>query len=413
MDRLVAPARQRHAAPLTAMGRHILILNERDLEHPMAGGAEIHLFEVFGRLAAAGDRVTMLCAGFRGGARETVLAGVTVRRLGRTRYGYYPRVVAACRRYLAAERPDVLVEAHNKLPFLSPLYTRVARLVIVHHLFGATAFRQVPLPVALAVIAAEALVPRLYRGVLFVAISESSRDDMIRRGLAPETVRVVPCGVDHSRYRVGDGRRPETPLAMFVGRIEAYKRLDVLLRALGRVRNGGIEARLIVVGTGASLQRCQALARDLGLATAVEFTGFVAEERKIRLLQQAHVCVQPSEKEGWGLTVIEANACGTPVIAADAPGLRDSVRHGETGLLVPPGDAAALAAALARVLTDRALHAHLCAGARAWAGRFRWDTAAAAISDAVDAACGSAGDPRRTATPDEELSLSIRPSERG
>jgi glycosyltransferase involved in cell wall biosynthesis len=394
------------------MGRHILILNERDLEHPMAGGAEIHLFEVFGRLAAAGDRVTMLCAGFDGGARDTVLAGVTVRRLGRTRYGYYPRVVAACRRYVAAERPDVLVEAHNKLPFLSPLYTRIPRLVIVHHLFGRTAFRQVPVPVALAVVAAEALVPRLYRGVPFVAISESSRQDMVRRGLAPESVRVVPCGVDHTRYRLGDGQRATTPLVVFVGRIEAYKRLDVLLRAVRQVRDGGVDVRLIVVGTGADLPRSRALARVLGLEGPVEFMGFVAEQDKVRLLQQAQVCVQPSEKEGWGLTVIEANACGTPVIAADVPGLRDSVRHGETGLLVSPGDVSGLATALARVLTDPALHARLCAGARAWAERFRWEGAAAAIGDAVDAACGRAGESHGTAT-GAELSVSIRPTGRG
>jgi glycosyltransferase involved in cell wall biosynthesis len=282
--------------------------------------------------------------------------------------------------------------------------------VIVHHLFGKTAFRQVPVPVALAVVAAEALVPRLYRGVPFVAISESSRQDMVRRGLAPESVRVVPCGVDHNRYRVGDAQRATTPLVVFVGRVEAYKRLDVLLRAVRQVREGGVDARLVVVGTGADLSRSQALARELGLETPVEFTGFATEDDKIRLLRQAHVCVQPSEKEGWGLTVIEANACGTPVIAADVPGLRDSVRHGETGLLVPLGDVSAWAAALARVLTDGPLHAHLCAGARKWAERFRWDRAAAAISDAVDAACGRSGN--RPAIPETELSLSIRPSVR-
>jgi glycosyltransferase involved in cell wall biosynthesis len=394
------------------MGRHILILNERDLENPRAGGAEIHLFEVFGRLAAAGDRVTMLCAGFRGGPPTVTIAGVAVRRLGSNRYSYYPRVVAACRRYLATERPDVLVEAHNKLPFLSPLYSRVPRLVIVHHLFGTTAFQQVPLPVAAMVLAAEWLVPRLYRGVPFVAISDSSRQDMIDRGLAPEMVTVVACGVDHHRYRVGATARSARPLAVFVGRIEAYKRLDVLLRALVRVRAGGVDARVVVVGIGPDLPRVRALAGELGVGPHVEFTGFVDEDEKIRWLQAAHVCVQPSEKEGWGLTVIEANACGTPVIAADAPGLRDSVRDGETGVLVPPGDADALAAAMVRLFGDPELQGRLAAGARNWAAGFRWDTAAAAISDAIDAACGQRGRVPRP-IPASDLSLSIRPTGRG
>ena len=226
------------------MGRHVLILNERDLDHPRAGGAEIHLFEVFGRLAQAGDRVTMLCAGFPGGAPQTTIAGVAVRRLGTATYAYYARVAGAARRYIAAEHPDVLVEAHNKLPFLSPLYTRIRRLVIVHHLFGTTAFQQVAPPVAAAVLAAESLIPRLYRGVPFVAISESSRRDMLRRGLSPEAVRVVLCGVDHNRYRVADTPLPARRLAVFVGRIEAYKRLDVLLRAFHEVRRRGLDAHL-------------------------------------------------------------------------------------------------------------------------------------------------------------------------
>jgi len=389
------------------MGRHILILNERDLDHPRAGGAEIHLFEVFGRLAAAGDRVTMLSAGFRGGAPEATIAGVAVRRLGRTRYTYYSLVVRACRRYLATERPDVLVEAHNKLPFLSPLYTRIPRLVIVHHLFGTTAFQQVPAAVAVVVVVAEWLIPHLYRGVPFVAISESSRSDMIRRGLSPDCVRVVLCGVDHKRYRLGDGTLAERPLGVFVGRIESYKRIDVLLRALGEVRAKGVDAHLAIVGTGDALPRVRSLVRELGLEGHVDLPGFVDEDEKVRLLQRAHVSVQPSEKEGWGLTVIEANACGTPVIAADAPGLRDSVRDGETGLLVAPGDEKALAAALMRVFGDGNLRERLSRGAIEWAARFRWERAAAEIGDAIDQACGRERVGGGT-IPDAELSLSIR-----
>jgi glycosyltransferase involved in cell wall biosynthesis len=378
------------------MGRHVLILNERDLHHPRAGGAEIHLFEIFGRLAAAGDRVTMLCAGFPGAAAEEEIAGVAVRRLG-GQYTYYAQVGPACRRYLARERPDVLVEAHNKLPFFAPLYTRVPCLVIVHHLFGTTAFRQVPLPIALAVVTAEALIPWVYRGVDFIAISDSSRDDMVRRGLPAERIRVVFPGVDQARHRPAPEARAPAPLVGFVGRIEWYKRLDVLVRAVAAVRREGIDARLVIAGTGEALARIRDLARELGIAAHVDLPGFVDEEEKVRLLQRAHVVVNPSEKEGWGLTVIEANACGTPVIAAAVPGLRDSVRDGETGLLVPPRDEQALAAALARVLDDGALRARLARGALAWAQRFRWETAAEEVGAALDGACGRV--PRAAAEP--------------
>src|SRR5262245_65561610 len=98
------------------MSRHVLILNERDLENPRAGGAEIHLFEIFGRLAAGGDRVTMLCAGFPGGPAETQIAGVHVRRLGTPRRRHYAAVAGVARHYVAEERPDVPVGAHKQPP---------------------------------------------------------------------------------------------------------------------------------------------------------------------------------------------------------------------------------------------------------------------------------------------------------
>jgi glycosyltransferase involved in cell wall biosynthesis len=382
--------------------RHVLVLNERDLDNPRAGGAEIHLFEIFGRLAAAGDRVTMLCAGFSGGAPEATIAGVHVRRLGTNRAGYYSRVVQACRAYVAAERPDVLVEALNKMPFLSPLYTRLPLVAIVHHLFGTTAFQQVPAPVAAAVVGAEWLVPRLYRRAAFIAISDSSRDDMLARGIPARAIRVVHCGVDHERYRPDPSRRDPRPLAVFVGRLERYKRLDVFLAAMAELRRTGLDAHAVVAGAGDALDTVRAQVRTLGLGSCVEVPGFVDEAEKVRLLQAAHVAVQPSEKEGWGLTVIEANACGTPCVAAAVPGLRDSVRDGETGLLVPPRDPRAFADALARVLVDEAFRARLTAGALAWAARFRWEHAAAAVGETLDAACG------RVYTPLEAATLSLR-----
>jgi glycosyltransferase involved in cell wall biosynthesis len=389
------------------MGRHVLILNERDLDNPRGGGAEIHLFEIFGRLAAAGDRVTMLCSGFPGGAPETRIAGVDVRRCG-SRYSYYARVGPACRRYLRAERPDVLVEAHNKLPFLTPLWTDVPRLVIVHHLFGLTAFQQVSPPVAAVVVAAEALIPWCYRRVSFIAISESSRTDLVRRGLPAGSIRVVLPGIDAGHYRMAPGSLDPEPLVVFVGRIEWYKRLDVLLRALVRVRAEGVPARLVIAGTGEALSRVKALRHELGLEDHVDVLGFIDEAEKVRLLQRAHVVVQPSEKEGWGLTVIEANACGTPVIATAVPGLQDSVRDGETGLLVPVRDEAALATAMARVLGDAGLRERLACGAREWAARFSWDAAATEVGQALDQACGRAPRSAATLAPAGGLSLSLR-----
>src|SRR5262249_45611647 len=143
------------------------------------------------------------------------------------------------------------------------------------------------------------------------------------------------------------------PTVVFVGRLRRYKGVDWVMRAFPAVRARSPEARLLVIGDGPFEAPLRRAAETLGVAGSVDFLGFMPSAQKVRKLQEAWVVVQPSPKEGWGLTVIEAGACGTAVVAADSPGLRDSVRRDETGLLVPYGDDAALARALTRVLEDR------------------------------------------------------------
>jgi glycosyltransferase involved in cell wall biosynthesis len=142
-------------------------------------------------------------------------------------------------------------------------------------------------------------------------------------------------------------------------------------------------ARLVVVGDGPHEAALRQAAARLNLGDAVEFAGFLPLQEKVRRLREAWVLVQPSPKEGWGLTVVEAGACGTAVVAADSPGLKDSVRRDETGLLVPYGDDSGLADALARVLEDGALRARLAAGGLAWAARFHWPDCARRSLDAL------------------------------
>jgi len=365
------------------MSRRLLVLNERDPRHPQAGGAEVHLREIFGRLAADGDAVTLLASGFPGAPSEEEVGGLRVVRLGR-RAQYYARVPAAYRR-LRAEAPfDVVVEDLNKFPLFARLWVREPLVVLAHHFFGRTAFRQTAAPLAAALVAAEWLVPRLYRGLPVVAVSASTRDELVRGGLAPADVRVVPNGIDHRRYRPGPGPLAPAPTVLALGRVEPYKRTELLVDAVATLPG----ARLVIAGTGTGLAAVRARVAARGVAHRVALRGFVAEDEKLRLLQTVHVVASASEKEGWGLTILEAAACGTPAVASDVPGLRDAVRDGETGLLVPAGNAAALAHALGHVLGDAALRTRLSAGAVRWASGFDWDAAAAEVSAVLEAARG-------------------------
>jgi hypothetical protein len=179
----------------------VLILNERDPHHPNAGGAEIHVHEIFRRLAARGFEVTQLVSQGQGTSERETIDGVDVRRLGRLR-AYYPSVAWTCARETRAGKHDVVVECLNKVPFYSPVYSAVPVLAICHHLFGEVAFQQVPWPIAAGVWSAEQLIPPLYRKCPVVAISESSRDELVARGLRRELVRVSHCGIDHPDVRV-------------------------------------------------------------------------------------------------------------------------------------------------------------------------------------------------------------------
>jgi glycosyltransferase involved in cell wall biosynthesis len=362
----------------------VLILNERDARHPRAGGAEVHVEEIFSRLVTRGWEVTEATSAFRGAPSAEVVSGLRVRRLARLPL-YYPRAAWSCARETRRGRFDVVVECLNKLPFYAPAYSAAPVLAIAHHLFGETAFEQVAWPIAATVWALERAIPRLYRNVPFVAISESTRDDLIRRGVAGERVRVSHCGLEPPAIPVppmaGRGAR-----VAYLGRLEPYKRVDLLLRAMARLAGRLPHAEILVIGRGADRARLERVAREVGVAERTRFTGFVSREERDRLLASCRVSVCPSPKEGWGLTVVESNAVGTPVVATDAPGLRDSVDDGKTGYLVPDGDEAALAERIERLLSDDALAGEMSAAALAWARRFDWERAADDMAEALHGA---------------------------
>jgi glycosyltransferase involved in cell wall biosynthesis len=355
---------------------HLLAVNWRDPAHPEAGGAELHLLEILKRAVARGFRVTWLASGFAGAAAEAERDGIRIVRRGAW-WNFNFVLPSVLRREFREPPPDLLVEDVNKVPSFTPWFTRAPVSVVVPHLFGTTAFHETAWPLAAYVVTLESLVPRVYRRSPFVVISESTRDDLARRGVPRQQVTVVHCGLDHETFRPDPGQpKAARPTVVFVGRLRRYKGLDLVLRALPAVRERVPGTRLIVVGDGPHRPALERLTRELRLNDAVEFTGFVPSGERVRRLREAHVAVQPSPKEGWGLTVVEANACGTAVVASRSPGLRDSVKDGVSGLLVPHGDVPVLAETLARVLADPELRARLERGGREWAARFTWEECA-------------------------------------
>jgi glycosyltransferase involved in cell wall biosynthesis len=371
---------------------NILLVNWQDRANPQAGGAEIHLFEIFGRLASRGHQVRLVCSGWDGGAERAVIDGISIERVGR-RHTFALLGRGAVRRAIAAARPDVLVEDINKLPLFLTLGTRLPFCAIVPHLFGITAFEEAPWPIAATVCAAERPLPWAYRRAGFHVISESTRDDLVVRGVPSERIRVIHPGVDSGRFTPGPaGRRSASPSFLYVGRLKRYKGIGFAIEALALARRRRPDLRMDIAGTGDHRSELERLVARHELERAVVFHGFVSEERKIDLMRAAWANVFPSPKEGWGITVIEAAACGTPSLASASPGLRDSVRHGETGFLVAHGDVEGMAARMVEVADSPPLVARLGERARRFAEGLTWESAAAATERHLkDIVNGSAG----------------------
>jgi glycosyltransferase involved in cell wall biosynthesis len=355
---------------------NILLVNWLDLENPQAGGAELHLFEIFGRLAARGHRIRLVASGWPNSASRTRIQDIEIQRHGtRTTFTLLGR--GAIRRAIRAERPDIVVEDVNKLPLYSAGLSDVPSYVIVPHLFGTTAFEEVPWWQAFIVWAAEIPIPRAYRRSAFHAISESTRDDLVARGVPESAVRVIHPGVDSVAFSPRPGLdRTAHPSFLYVGRLKRYKGVATAIEALAIARQGRGDLALDIAGNGDDRPRLEALARRLGVAGAVRFLGFVTDEHKLRLMRTSWAHVFPSVKEGWGLTVIEAAACGTPSLTSNSPGLRDSVRDGVTGYLLPHGDARAMARRMLELAERPALVDTLGRQARAFAETLTWESAA-------------------------------------
>lgn len=354
---------------------NILIFNWQDIKNPLSGGAEVHLHEVFSRIAAMGHNVTLFCSMFPGATSEEIINGIKVIREG-GRYLFNYRVMF---RYLTWFRRlpfDIVIDDLNKIPFYTPLYVRNPLLGITHHLFRTSIFLEVPFPLAAYVYLTETLSIPFYRRIHFIVGSPSTYRELIEVGFNPDRLTVINYSVDHSLFRQKKVLKSQFPVIGYLGRLKKYKSIEHLLDAFAIVLKSIPQAQLIIVGDGDYRSVLEAHARSLNLGSSVRFTGFVSDEGKVNYLNQMDFVVNTSSKEGWGLTVIEANACGRCIIASNVPGLRDSVVDGETGFLYEYGNIEQLAEKILLLLRDKSLKARLSKNALEWSKKFQWEDSA-------------------------------------
>ncbi len=353
----------------------ILALNWNDLKNPYAGGAEVHLEELLRRLVGYGHEVTLFCSGYDGCPPEETVEGIRIIRRG-NRYNFNLIAPSHLKNLTSREKFDILIEDINKIPFYTPLYLKLKTLVVVPHLFATTVFHEINFVLGSYIYLAEKPLVWAYKGFKFNVISESTGDDITKRGVPAKDVSVIHCGVDRQLYSHDPAvTKFERPTILYLGRIKKYKSVQHLISAFKIVKESFPKARLMIVGSGDYLDNLKSQAASYGLSDDIEFPGFVPSADKVDRMRRSHVAVLPSLKEGWGLTNIEANSVGTAVIAANSPGLRDSVLDNQTGFLYEYGNINQLAEKLTSILVDDTLRVRLEKGGLQWAEKFSWDIA--------------------------------------
>ncbi len=365
------------------MGYNILIFNWQDIRNPLGGGAEVHLHEIFKRVVAKGHRVTLVSCRHPELPPEEVIDGIRVIRRGhRNLFNFY--VPKLYRKLTSQEKFDVVIDDINKIPFYTPLFVKEPLIGIIHHLFGKSIFLEAPLPVALYVVFTEKLIPRIYKNIPMAVVSDSTKKELIQKGLREENISLIQNAVDSDAYQYDPRQKSTIPMIGYLGRVKKYKSVHHLIRALDLVIKTIPEVKLLLVGDGDYLCEIQKLVDQLNLQDQVIFTGSTHHKKKIDYLNQMWFMVNPSPKEGWGLTVIEANSCGLPVIAADSPGLRDSVVDGKTGRLYPYGDIEKLAQIIIQFIQDKNLRESFVPNCIEWAKKFNWENSADNMIQLID-----------------------------
>jgi glycosyltransferase involved in cell wall biosynthesis len=361
--------------------RRVHMLAWRDLADVEAGGSEVHASTVARLWAEAGVDITIRTSYAQGHPTTGRRDGYTViRRAGR--YLVFPRAAWSEMTRRTGPR-DALVEIWNGMPFFSPIWDRGPKIVFLHHvhaeMWKMALGDDAPTLARVGDLLESRLAPPLYRRTRIVTLSDSSKTELVEQlGFHEDRVDVVPPGIDPA-FSPG-GRKSPTPLVVAVGRLVPVKQYDVLVRAMADVRRVRPDAQLTIVGEGYERPALDQLVADLDAGDWVTFAGHVSEADLVRLYRRAWLVASASAREGWGMALTEAAACGTPTVATAIAGHVDAVVDGETGILCPPED---LGARIADVLTDDALRRRLAHGAQARAATFTWEATASAIMRAL------------------------------
>lgn len=370
---------------------NILVFSWRDPKHPLAGGAEQVMHEHMKGWIAAGHSVTFFSSNPVDSKKEEVLDAIKIIRRGSQ---YLTVHIAAFFWYLFTphDKFDLVVDEFHGWPFFTPVYVRARKLAVIQEITRKVWFRY-PLPYRLNLLFGavgyliEPLFFLFYKKVPFMTGSESAKDELQTMGVPKQNITVVPHGVIVKEL----AKKPvkeKIPTVIFLGALASDKGIEDAIKTFG-ILNKMDKYQFWVVGKGDEkyVIYLKKLAKQVGLGKNITFWGFVSQEEKFKLLARAHIMINPSIREGWGLVNIEANAMATPVIAYNSPGLVDSVLDGKSGIICKENSPQQLADEVHKLLSLKQKYEKLQKQAVWWSKQFTWEKSHKASLDLLNKIC--------------------------
>lgn len=343
--------------------------------HPQAGGAEQVMREHMKGWVEAGHRVTLFSSRFIGSKNFEKSEGMEILHEGDQYIGVK---IQAFKYWLKNNKKfDLVVDQFHGIPFFTPLYIKKPKLAVLQEVAKEVWFLNgFPFPFNYIIgtigFLVEPLIFLLYRNTPFMVGSLSAKEDLMKVGISPKKITIVPHGVIVPRYRISD-LRSKTKTVIFLGALTKDKGIEDAIKAFSILNKNG-EYQFWVVGKGSPEYTgyLKGLAKRLNVLDKIKFWGYVDNIKKFDLLAKSHILINTSVREGWGLVNIEANAMGVPVVAYKSAGLVDSVKEGQSGIFCKENTPEELASSVDMLLESAEEYARLSAGAIKWAKNFDW-----------------------------------------
>lgn len=346
---------------------NILILNWRDTKNPRSGGAEVVTLEHAKAWIKAGNTVTWFTASFPNSVETESIDGVKIVRQGNVGSVF---LKAPIYYFKNKNKIDLVIDEIHGIPFFTPFYVRKPKIGFIHEIAGKIWDVMFPFPINIIGKALENIMFIPYKNVPFFTVSESTKTELLHAGI--KDVTVIHNGI--TIKKMGNINKEKNPTFIFVSRLVKMKGVKYVIKAFSYLVQKDASAKLWIVGDGEKeyITELKNMVRKFELSDSIIFYGHVSEEKKTKLLAKAHILLHASIKEGWGLVVIEAASQKTPSVVYNSAGLRDSVIHGKTGIVLEQNTPELLAEESYALYSDTKKYSRMQQNAFEWANSLTW-----------------------------------------